>query len=195
MRKLCLYGGSFDPVHSGHIEFADKINKRFKPESFVFIPTFYSPFKDKTCHSSNEHRINMLNLACKNISNASVSTMEIDRQGLSFTLETLKQYKEQYPHHKLYWVIGDDHINTLQKWKGYPEHFDFCDFIVLPRIDKKQEFSHSNHQFKDKFHFLNDDKISVSSTQIRQAITMGESIEKLVPPQINKYIQDNKLYR
>jgi nicotinate-nucleotide adenylyltransferase len=195
MMTLCLYGGAFDPVHKGHIHFAKRIVQEFNADVFYFVPTFYSPFKGQTKHASDEHRLNMLQLALKHIPHAHMSTMEIDRGGLSYTLETLKAFNELYPGHKIYWVIGDDHLSKLDQWKGYPDHFTLCDFIVLPRTGLDPESFLKDMPYRSQIHFLDDKVINVSSTRIRHALKNGQSILSYVPEEINDYIVANKLYR
>ena len=195
MMTLCLYGGSFDPVHKGHIHFAQRITDTFQADAFFFIPTSYSPFKGKTKHASDEHRLSMLELAAKNIPNSHVSSLEIDRKGLSYTIDTLKAFHSLYPGHRLLWVIGDDHLATLEKWKGYPEHFQFCDFIILPRNAKDLQSKVAEHPFHSQLHILLTDEILVSSSEIRGALKEHRSILSYVPEEINDYICANKLYR
>ncbi|MFA6618726.1 MAG: nicotinate (nicotinamide) nucleotide adenylyltransferase [Candidatus Neomarinimicrobiota bacterium] len=195
MKKICLYGGSFDPVHLGHINFAKHILQRFKAESLFFIPTYFSPFKGETRYSSNIHRVNMLELACRDIPKAGVLTLEIERQGFSYTIDTLKALHEQFPDHKLYWIIGDDHLNTLYHWRAYPEHFKYCDFIILPRTGAVSKDMTLNHTFKEQLHFIEAPEINISSTQIRQALIDEKDIDSLVPLDIKNYILENKLYR
>jgi len=195
MMTLCLYGGSFDPVHRGHIHFAQRIIDTFQADAFFFIPTCYSPFKGKSKHASDEHRLSMLEIACKDIPNSHVSSLEIDRKGLSYTIDTLKAFHALYPAHRLLWVIGDDHLATLEKWKGYPEHFHYCDFIILPRSVKDLQKKVDVHPFHSQLHILQTDELPVSSTEIRQALKADRSILSYVPEEINDYICANKLYR
>jgi len=194
MMTLCLYGGAFDPVHKGHIHFARRIFDTFKPDSFFFIPTFFSPFKGRQKHASDKQRLDMLEIAAKTVPNAHVSSMEIDRQGVSYTLDTLKNFHDLYPGHRILWIIGDDHVRSLNKWKGYPEHFRYCDFIVLPRNEDDIKTVIEEHPFKSQFHILNAEKKKVSSTMIREAVKQGKSIISYVPQEINDYILANKLY-
>lgn len=195
MMTLCLYGGSFDPVHRGHIHFAQRISDTFQADAFFFIPTCYSPFKGKTKHASDDHRLSMLEIATKNIPNSHVSSLEIDRKGLSYTLDTLKAFHTLYPGHRMLWVIGDDHLETLEKWKGYPEHFHYCDFIILPRNVKDLQKKVKAHPFHSQLHILQTDEVVVSSSEIRQALAEDRSILSYVPEEINDYICANKLYR
>jgi len=195
MMTLCLYGGAFDPVHKGHIHFARRVTDAFEADAFYFIPTYYSPFKGTIKHAGDEHRLNMLGIAAKAVPKAHVSTMEIDRKGLSYTLETLKAFHELYPGHKMLWIIGDDHLGTLSQWKGYPEHFTYCDFVIVPRTGIEIQEELKAHPHADQIHVLDTDIIKVSSTDIRNALEKGESILSYVPEEINDYIVANKLYR
>ncbi|MCF7832574.1 MAG: nicotinate (nicotinamide) nucleotide adenylyltransferase [Candidatus Marinimicrobia bacterium] len=195
MMTLCLYGGSFDPVHKGHMYFAERITDTFKVDAFFFIPAHTSPFKSETKHTSDEHRLSMLEIACKNIPNSHVSSLEIDRKGLSYTIDTLKAFQELYPGHRMFWVIGDDHLATLEKWKGYPDHFHYCDFIILPRKVKDLKEQIETHPYRSQLHILPSDKIGVSSSVIRQALAENRPILSYVSQEINDYIRANNLYR
>ncbi len=195
MMTLCLYGGAFDPVHRGHIHFAERIADTYKPDAFFFIPTCYSPFKGEKKFASDEHRLSMLELAIKDIPNSHVSSVEIDRKGFSYTLDTLKTFHELYPGHHILWVIGDDHIETLEKWKGYPEHFNYCDFIVLPRTKSDLKERVEAHPYRSQIHILDAEELKISSTEIREALKNDLSILSYVPEEINDYICANKLYR
>lgn len=194
MMTLCLYGGAFDPVHKGHIHFARRICDTFKPDTFFFIPTCFSPFKGHQKYATDKQRLDMLEMAAKAIPNTHVSNLEIDRQGISYTLDTLKYFNELYPGHRMLWVIGDDHVRSLSQWKGYPEHFRYCDFIVLPRYENNIKSFIDEHPFKSQFHLLNAEKINISSTMIREAIKKSQSILSYVPKEINDYILANKMY-
>ncbi|MCD6336816.1 MAG: hypothetical protein J7M01_01105, partial [Candidatus Marinimicrobia bacterium] len=99
------------------------------------------------------------------------------------------------PGHRLLWVVGDDHLKTFEKWKGYPEHFRYCDFIILPRTVNDLRTKVEAHPFHSQLHILQTDEILVSSSEIRQAIKEGKSILSYVPEEINDYICANKLYR
>ena len=195
MMTLCLYGGSFDPVHKGHIHFSQRIIDTFQANAFFFIPTCYSPFKGKTKHASDEHRLRMLEIAAKDIPHSHVSSLEIDRKGLSYTICTLKAFNSLYPSHRLLWVIGDDHLATLEKWKDYPEHFQYCDMVILPRTVKDLQQKVDEHPFRSQLHILQTDEVPVSSSEIRKALKEGRSILSYVPEEINDYICANKLYR
>jgi nicotinate-nucleotide adenylyltransferase len=192
---ICLFGGSFDPVHKGHIHFAELVIKSFNLDAFYFIPTYFSPFKAKNTYAEDVHRLHMLQLACKHIDKAQVSNIEIERKGLSYTIDTLKTFHDIFPKHQLLWVIGDDHLPTLEKWRSYPEHFTYCDFIILPRNLERASTLIDQHPYKKQLHLLNIDRMPISSTEIRNAIKNDQAILSYVTPEINEYIHSNKLYR
>ena len=196
MKNICLFGGAFDPVHNGHIHFAEKIAGIFQPDVFFFIPTRYSPFKGTQKFASDSHRLNMLEMVTHRVPHARVSRIEIEREGISYTLDTMKFFNECYPGYRLYWVIGEDHLPLLDTWKGYPEHFTFSDFIILPRQeDPETEELLAVHPYRQQLHLLSSGVLPVSSTGIRTAIAEGQPILSYVPKEINDYIHANKLYR
>ncbi|MBW6458349.1 MAG: nicotinate (nicotinamide) nucleotide adenylyltransferase [FCB group bacterium] len=196
MTNICLFGGAFDPVHKGHLHFAEKITALYQPDVFFFIPTRYSPFKGTQKFASDSHRLNMLEAVTHRIPHAKVSRIEIEREGISYSLDTLKFFQACYPGHRLFWVIGEDHLPLLDTWKGYPEHFSYCDFIILPRqFDPETNDRIAAHAYREQLHLLSCEAIPVSSTGIRAAIAEGRSILSYVPKEINDYIHANKLYR
>lgn len=196
MKRLCLYGGTFDPVHNGHIHFAKKIVAAFLPDGLFFVPASYSPFKQDRKHAGDAARLDMLRIASQLVPASRVSRAEIDRKGISYTLDTLMFFNAAYPDSRLFWVIGDDNLELLHKWKGYPEHFRYCDFIILPRYhgdDLAERID--RHPHSDQLHPLYTDTVPVSSTEIRKRIAEGKSISAFVPRAINDYIYENELYR
>ena len=196
MKSICLYGGAFDPVHNGHIHFSKEIIKAFEPELFFFVPARYSPFKGRHKFADDSHRLNMLDTVVRLVPHAHVCRAEIDREGLSYTIDTLKFFHELYPGFRLFWIIGDDHLPLLDTWKGYPEHFMYCDLIILPREPSEgtEEFI-KTHPYRDQLHPLHAETVPVSSSLIRARIAEDKSILSYVPKEINDYIVANKLYR
>ncbi len=195
MKPLCLYGGAFDPVHNGHIYFARHIADAFKPDGLFFIPAHYSPFKGMQKYAPDDHRLKMLDIAARSVPGSAVSDIEIRREGISYTLDTLKAFHALYPENSLLWVIGDDHLDRLDRWKGYPEHFRYCDFIVLPRSHPDARLKIDRHPFRAQLHLLNADPFPVSSSEIRAILKAEGDVNSLLPDEIRDYIDRNKLYR
>lgn len=197
MKKICCYGGAFDPVHQGHVYFAKAIIKSLQPDKLFFIPAALSPFKHEKGHAAPEKRLKMLELASRSLPRTAVLDLEIGRGGKSYTIDTLRTLKQKYPDSKLYWIIGDDHLEQLERWHEYPEHFSYADFIVLPRTLSLQEIKDNinKQEHSAHFHILKADAYPLSSTLIRDRIRRGESCDKELPKAVAQYIREEQLYR
>ncbi len=197
MKHICCYGGAFDPVHLGHLYFARKILQSFRPTELFFIPSYLSPFKSVQIHARAEQRLKMLELALPEVPGSSICRIEIEREGLSYTIDTLESLKQHFPEARISWVIGDDHLFRLQDWKDFPRHIEYCDFIVLPRLFEKEELKAriAEHPLHEYLHALDSDSFHISSTQIREACSKGESLSSLLPEVVESYIREQHLYR
>ena len=120
MRNIAVFGGSFNPVHNGHIALAQKMRDKFSLDEIILIPTFQTPLKDNTPMVSPEHRLNMLRLAFKSIDYVQVSDIEIKREGKSYTVDTLSEIVKKYPDDKLHFIVGADAFMQLPLWR-FPE--------------------------------------------------------------------------
>jgi nicotinate-nucleotide adenylyltransferase len=197
MRTICCYGGAFDPVHYGHLYFAKAIINRLHPDKLILIPANVSPFKNEGGHAAAQHRLQMLMLACSGIPNCLISDLEIQRNGNSYTIDTLKTLHDTYDDSRLFWVIGDDHLDSLEQWKDYPDHFHYADFLVLPRQYTLPEINkrllknpHASH-----FHLLDTAPYPMSSTAIRKKIRRGDPVDRDLPAAVSQYIRDHHLYK
>jgi nicotinate-nucleotide adenylyltransferase len=111
--KIAIYGGSFNPIHRGHIKVAKTAINDLKLNKLYFVPAYKNPFKHKKKYVDSHHRVNMVNLVKEN--KMEVSLFEINKKGFSYTIETIKYFKNKYPNDKLYLIIGSDNINKLNK--------------------------------------------------------------------------------
>lgn len=220
---LVLIGGSFDPVHLGHVFMAQQITEQFatstqvKP-SIQFLPTAGSPLKHSSSHS--KHRLAMLTLALKNTPYG-IATLEIEQKPPVYTINTLKQLKNQYPNRPLIFVMGQDSLANLPKWKNWQQLLDYGHFWVFARqpIDGvSSEFAHLaalqqsvpnaiNTHVCQQFNKLLTSQQgciylettyppAIASSQIRQLIANGyiKQAKKLVKPTVWRYIEENHLY-
>lgn len=196
MKHICCYGGAFDPVHRGHLFFARKIVESICPDALFFIPGFLSPFKNSGSHATAGQRLKMLELILPEVPCAFVCMAEIERGGLSYTIDTLKMLRERYPMARISWVIGDDHLDRLQEWKDYPRHITYCDFIVLPRLYEGAELKTriAAHPLNKHLYPLESSRYPLSSTRIREACAKGEALSTFVPKAVEAYIRKHHLY-
>jgi nicotinate-nucleotide adenylyltransferase len=190
MSKVGIFGGTFDPIHLGHLITAQSVKEIRELEKIIFIPAFISPHKSNAETSSPEDRLNMIKLAIKDIPFFDYSDMEIKMGGVSFTVDTLRELKKQYEN--LEFIIGYDNIFSFNTWKDPDEIMKLSTIIVL-----KRKSSHAP-PFKDKYYnqavFVQTRGIEISATDIRERVKLGKPINFLVPPPVMEYIYKQKLY-
>lgn len=197
-RKIAMFGGSFNPVHNAHTNFANKVIKAFNLDKLYIVPTYSSPHKTGESMAEPADRLKMCEMAFKDIGKIIVSDIEIKRSGKSFTCDTLKQLKGLYPDDNLYLVMGADMYVTLPQWKNPLEIFKFAEIITFPRDnDGYQVLKDYSEKFKSLgavTHILNEPVFMLSSTEIRNNIHNKEFAEKNLNLNVYKYILNNKLY-
>lgn len=196
--KIGVYGGSFNPIHLGHIKMAQQIAGRQGLDRVIFIPAACSPFKTGEDYASDIDRLNMCRLALKGYGNFEVSDIEISRGGVSYTAETLKALKELYPDDKLYLIMGADMFLSLKRWRLYTEIFRIADICAVPRngddSDKLKAFAEDYKNEGARVFIHNIELLPYSSTEIRKRIKEGKSIKELTTASTAQYIAENGLY-
>lgn len=191
MNRIGIYGGTFDPIHVGHLITAQSVLEIRKLDKIIFIPSFISPHKTDRASSSSKHRLNMLKLAIKNYPRFDYSDIEIKEQKISYTINTLKILIKSYKHIDL--IIGYDNLVTFDKWKDPDEIIKLVDLVVLRRKIKKEP-SKKNKYF-DKAILVDTPLIEVYATDIRQRVRNNKSIDFLVPQKVMAYIYKHNLYK
>lgn len=197
---LGIMGGTFDPIHIGHLVTAEEARQQFALDYVVFIPAGAPPHKDAQKISSAEHRYMMTMLAVVDNPYFTVSRLEIERQKPSYTIDTVRSffqiYKEQL---KLYFITGADAILDIITWRNYETLLDSCFFIAASRP------GYSFSKLKDilgpafprviqKVHLLEIPAMAISSTFIRRRVAEGKTIKYLTPEAVEQYIYKNRLY-
>jgi nicotinate-nucleotide adenylyltransferase len=190
MPKVGIFGGTFDPIHLGHLITAQSVKEIRNLDKIIFIPAYISPHKTSAKPSSPDDRMNMIKLAIENIPFFDYSDIEIKKGGISYTIDTIKTLKKNYD--AIEFIIGYDNIFTFHTWKEPDEIFKLADVIVL-----KRKSSHPP-QFEDKYYhqavFVQTRGIEISATDIRERVKKGMPINFLVPPKVMEYIYNHKLY-
>ena len=190
MNRIGLFGGSFDPVHVGHLLVAQAACEEFKLDRLFFIPAAQSPLKPERVPAPAELRLRMLRLALSGENKYEVDEQEIRRGGPSYTIDTVRAYRERYPKAVLFYIIGADHVPLLPKWRSADELAALVEFLVVPRpgdppVSAKPPFRVQN---------LVGTPFAVSSSQIRARVKAGQSIHHLVPPAVGEVIRNSGLY-
>ena len=190
MSKVGIFGGTFDPIHLGHLITAQSVREIRKLEKIIFIPAYISPHKSDIKTSSADDRLNMIKLAIEGISFFEYSDMEIRKGGVSFTVDTLRELKEKYEN--LEFIVGYDNIFTFNSWRDPDEIMNLATIVVL-----KRKSSHPP-EFKDKYYnqavFVQTRGIEISATDLRERVKKELPINFLVPPKVMEYIYNHKLY-
>jgi nicotinate-nucleotide adenylyltransferase len=178
-----FFGGSFDPVHYGHLKTACAVKKELGLNQLFLMPCKVPAHKD-VLQFSNKQRLEMLNLALIEFNDLKIDTREIDRQSPSYTIDTLKHIEEDYPNEKIFLIIGQDSFNTLKTWKNYQQFGNYAQLVVLPRISDTQKIN-----IGEDVYFAKTPLVNISSTQIRSKIRNQQDLSGLLPENIIKYIQ------
>jgi nicotinate-nucleotide adenylyltransferase len=191
MSKVGIYGGTFDPVHHGHLITAQSVREMRNLDKIIFIPSYISPHKLDQKASEPEHRLKMINTAIEDIPYFECSDFEISRQKISYTIDTLQELKKYYDEIEL--IIGEDNMETFYTWKSPEEIMKIVTLIVLKRkiVDK---VGYKN-KFASKAVFLETPRIDINSTTIRERVNKGLPIDFLVPQKVMKYIYELNLYK
>jgi nicotinate-nucleotide adenylyltransferase len=186
--KIGILGGTFDPVHNGHLHLAKKACEKLRLDKIIFIPTYLPPHKKGAQVTPAKHRYAMLRLAIAGHKKFQLSDMEIRRKGRSYTVDTLKALRKQYgAKTELFFITGSDSLKELNKWKNLPEIFTLCRFVVVERPGFKVTKKLAG------FILLRVGAKNISSTEIREKIS-SSSLKSAIPADIRGYIDTHKLY-
>jgi nicotinate-nucleotide adenylyltransferase len=188
--KLGLYGGSFDPVHLGHLLVARAALEELALDRLFFIPAAQSPFKPDAQPTPAPARLQMLRLALAGQTRCEVDAQELARGGTSYSVDTVRDYAWRFPGAELFWLIGADHVAALPQWRDAAELARLAQFIVIPRPGQAEA------EFPTPFRgrSLRGFPLGVSSSQIRQRVRDGLPVEGLVPAAVAEAIRNAKLY-
>jgi nicotinate-nucleotide adenylyltransferase len=198
--RIGISGGTFDPIHHGHLIIAEDVREKFNLDKVVFIPTGIPPHKLNLKVTPPEHRYNMVCSAISTNPHFEVSRIEIERPGYTYTVDTIFQLKNMLePESRIFFITGADVIPELLTWKSYEQVFNLCEFIAVLRPGyRKGELISKTEYLREKYkaaiHIVEAPLIGISSTGIRERIREKRTIKYLVPEAVEKYILNNNLY-
>ena len=200
MNKAIL-GGSFNPIHKGHLKMAECAHNQFGLDDIVVMPNKTTYYKENIEFVSDEDRLSMIRLAIEGMSYLSVSDMEILRGGVTHTIDTIREFERLYPGVKLYFIIGGDSLAWVDRWVSAKELLESVTFLTAVRGENDIERSKniirrikSEHP-KSQIELLNMEDYPVSSSGIREKIKCGEDVSDVLPDKVYDYILEHGLYR
>jgi nicotinate-nucleotide adenylyltransferase len=182
--RIGIYGGTFDPVHHGHLILARQALEEFKLDRLVFVPAAESPFKMHNHTAPATARLAMLQLAIRGEDRFEVDPLEIERGGVSYSIDTVKMFRSRDPEAELFFLVGEDNAYRLTEWHRFEELKKMVGFVVLSR---SEDFQSPEYPVVQR-------RIEISSTEIRNRVANGESITYLVPESVKRYIEQHQLY-
>lgn len=190
MKKIGLFGGSFDPVHLGHLLVAQAAREELGLDRLFFIPAARSPFKPESRPASSGDRLRFLRLALAGKTWCEIDEQELHRGGVSYTIDTVREYSRRYAGVEIFYLIGADHVQKLAAWRGAEELARLAEFVVVPRPGEGEV------KFRKPFRgkLLNGFPLSVSSSQIRSRLKAGQPIDHLVPAAVAEAIHNAAIY-
>jgi nicotinate-nucleotide adenylyltransferase len=214
--RVGLLGGTFNPVHQGHLQAAEEVRVRFALDHVLFIPSYIPPHKRTTDMASPEDRFAMVELAVRPYPCLVASSLEIEAQERSYSIITLNKVKAIYPDAWVFFILGVDAFLEIETWKAYREVLGQCRFIVIsrPGFDLSAARNALPPEFGGDFHNVSESgdiradalerfrifllsmpALDISSTEIRRLVRNGRSIRGLVPGPVEEYISSKNLYQ
>jgi nicotinate-nucleotide adenylyltransferase len=206
--NLGIFGGSFDPVHNGHLALARACQAAAALDEVWFTPTAVQPLKRNGPHATDAQRVEMLRLAIQSelqqrdsrqpTARLECCTLEIDRGGFSYSVDTIRQLHEELPGARLFFLIGADAVRDVPRWREPAEIFRHAKPLVVRRAGQPEPDLRTLAELcppKNQPQLVEMPSVDVSSTDVRRRVANGEPIDELVPPDVADYIAQNRLYR
>jgi nicotinate-nucleotide adenylyltransferase len=190
MEHIGLFGGSFDPVHLGHLLVAQAAREELDLARLFFIPAAQSPFKPESAPTPAAERLRLLRLALAGKTWCEIDEQEIRRGGVSYTIDTLRDYASRFPQARIFYLIGADHLEQLPKWRAAEELARLVEFAVLARPGQSE--APVPAPFRGRW--LAGFPLGISSSQIRARVKAGQPVDHLVPELVADAIRNNRLY-
>ena len=199
-KKVGIMGGTFDPIHYGHLILAQNALDTFSLDAILFVPSGTPWLKESTKVLSKNKRVSMTGMAIEDNPDFALSTIEIDREGNSYSYETVEELKRMQPKTDFYFIMGADSLLEIERWKHPDRLMAECTLLVAVRDDCDREglekqIIYLTDKYQADIRILPANRIDISSTKIRRMIREGKSVRYMLPDQVIRFIQKNHLYR
>ena len=194
--SIALYGGSFDPIHIGHLITAETALETYNLERVIFIPSYITPLKDRKLEASDKNRFEMTKLSTKDNMKFEVSDFEISNEGVSYSYNTVKYFSELYKNEKIYFIIGTDRAKDLKKWYNIEELSKLVTFVFVARDEEDLYKVVDGDVFYKSisYEIMKSPIIEISSSFIRDKIKNKNSIKYMITDVCRSYIEELGLY-
>ncbi len=199
-KKIAIMGGTFDPIHYGHLVTAEAVMHEYQIDQVLFIPSGQPPHKTNSQVTSAEHRYLMTLLATETNPRFFSSRIEIDREGYTYTIDTIRELKVMYPESEIYFITGADAFSNILSWKNPEMLLSSCHFVAATRPGYSRQKAAPKieavmEQHADTLHYLEVPALSISSSEIRNRVREGRPIKYLLPETVENYIYKHGLYQ
>jgi nicotinate-nucleotide adenylyltransferase len=194
--RLGVFGGTFDPIHFGHLRMAEEARELFALNTVLFVPNFVSPFKLDRTVTPGPLRVEMIRQAIADNPYFAIDGREIERSGPSYSVDTLRGLKAEYRDADLYFLTGTDAVKGLPGWKSPEELLGLARFIAAarPGVEKKDVLAALPDAWEDRILFLPMPELDISSTDLRVRAREGKSLRYLTPRTVEEFVREHRLY-
>ncbi len=187
--KIGILGGTFNPIHIGHLILAEEVREKLELDRVVFVPTYFPPHKETSDVAVAKARFEMIKMAIKGNKYFCASDMEIKRKGKSYTIDTIREFNRIYPHDELYFITGSDLLNYLNEWKDLEEVIKIVKFVVATRPGYPLE------KIPSYIKTVAIRAVDISGFEVRACVKENKSFRYLVPEAVCSYITKKRLYK
>lgn len=200
MKKIGIMGGTFNPIHNGHLKMALEAYKQFQLDEVWFMPTKNPPHKAEKEIISDDHRVKMIELAIKKIPFFYLSKIELEREGTTYTVDTLCQLEKDYPNDYFYFILGADSLFHIHTWKSPEKVMKLAHILSAPRYPMTQEEEIErkdmlSEQYHADIQLISMEPIRISSMNIRKRIFNKQPINEYLPKEVEQYVKKYHLYQ
>lgn len=191
--KIGLFGGTFDPIHLGHTIIAEWVLNQLSLDRIIFIPNKIHPFSKRENIISAETRAEMIRMAVKDFSFFEMSTIEIERPGVSYTVDTIRAMLTDYPQAEIFYIMGEDNLEKFALWKDSEDILELAKVVTFRRRNSGK--IGNSFEYLDKMIKLESPYFDISSTDVRERIKRKQKFQSLLHPRVYGYIIENNLYQ
>ena len=200
MARIGILGGTFDPIHLGHIQMAEEAYRQADLDQVLFLPSKIPPHKRNRNITEEFHRTAMIKLAIQHKSQFVYSDFELQRDGITYTVDTLRMLQEQNPEHDYYFILGGDSLFQLETWYHPEEIMSRVEILAISRYDMSREQVRARvewlaQNYQARIQIVEMSRMDISSSDIRDRVRRGDSLQGMVPNEVENYIQEHSLYQ